>query len=118
MATNNDRLAAADEQISTLKAKLKQAKAQRQKIEARKKAADAEKERANDTRRKILAGALVLEMMKNDEQVRARFMARLAEYLTRPDERALFGLYALGEEKLDVPEPVKRIVLSKLYEGS
>ena len=109
-------MAGIDDTIKTLEAKLKEAKEKKQKIEARKKAIESKKERANDTRRKILAGSLVLEIMKTDEQARAKFMARLSDYLTRPDDRALFGLYALGEEKLHVPEPVQRIDLSKLYE--
>lgn len=96
-------MASIDERISKLEEKLKQEKAKKQKIEARKKAAEAKMNRAQDTRRKILAGALVLEMMEQDEQAKARFMARLDGFLTRQDDRALFGLYPKGEEQLTAP---------------
>jgi len=37
-------------------------------------------------------GAMVLEMMEKDDGNRQRFMQRLDSYLTRADDRALFGL--------------------------
>ncbi len=49
-------------------------------------------QRADDTRRKILAGSLVLDMMERDEATRQRFMDRLDKHLKRADDRALFGL--------------------------
>ncbi|WP_228098389.1 mobilization protein [Chitinilyticum piscinae] len=94
-----------NDKISKLEEQLKQAKAQRQKIEARKRAADAKRSRAEDTRRKILAGALVLEMMERDETARGRFMERLDAYLTRPDDRALFGLQDHGAQPNTPPSP-------------
>lgn len=81
-----------DDKIAALETKLKQAKAQRQQIEARKRAAEAKIKRADDTRRKILAGALVLEMMEGDAATKQRFLDRLGKYLERNDDRALFGL--------------------------
>lgn len=88
MATINDKIAAAE-------ARLKQLKAQAQAVAARERTAQAKKARQDDTRRKILAGALVLEMMESDEAVKARLMPRLDAYLRRDDDRALFGLAAL-----------------------
>jgi hypothetical protein len=85
-------MATIDERIAALEAKLKQERARKQKVEARKRAVEQKLQRANDTRRKILAGALVLELMERDEATRQRFMQRLDAYLTRPDDRALFGL--------------------------
>ena len=78
--------------IKAQEEKLKQLKAQKQQIEARKRAAAAKVNRAQDTRRKVLAGAMILDMMERDEATRQRFTARLDSYLTRPDDRALFGL--------------------------
>lgn len=86
--------------IKAQEEKLKQLKAQKQLIEARKRAAAAKVNRAQDTRRKVLAGAMILEMMGRDEATRQRFMARLDGYLTRPDDRALFGL---GEKAAVAP---------------
>ena len=81
-----------EDKIKALEEKLKQAKAQKAKIEARKKAIETKVQRSQDTRRKVLAGAMVLEMMERDEATRQRFMERLDKYLTRADDRALFDL--------------------------
>ena len=78
--------------IKAQEEKLKQLKAQKQQIEARKRAAAAKISRQQDTRRKVLAGAMVLDMMERDEATRQRFTERLDKYLTRADDRALFGL--------------------------
>ena len=78
--------------IKAQEEKLKQLKAQKQQIEARKRAAAAKITRQQDTRRKVLMGAMVLDMMERDEANRQRFMQRLDSYLTRPDDRALFDL--------------------------
>ncbi len=87
-----------DDKIKALEEKLKQAKAQKAKIEARKKAIEAKVQRSQDTRRKVLAGAMVFEMMERDEATRQRFMERLDKYLTRADDRALFDLQVMPTE--------------------
>ena len=87
-----------DDKIKALEEKLKQAKAQKAKIEARKKAAEAKVQRSQDTRRKVLAGAMVLDMMERDESDRKRFLERLDKYLTRVDDRALFNLQVTATE--------------------
>jgi hypothetical protein len=81
-----------DDKIAEAQKKLKQLKAQRDIIEARKVQVLIKGERANDTRRKILAGALLLDMMEKDEAIKQQFMERLDTYLTRTDDRALFKL--------------------------
>lgn len=80
--------------IEAQRKKLEQLKAQKQQIEARERAKLRGIERKNDTRRKILAGAMVVEMMQSDEDVKRKIMARLDGFLTRPDDRALFDLPA------------------------
>lgn len=85
-------MATIDERIAALETKLKQERAKKQKIEARLRAIEQKRKRAEDTRRKILAGALVLELMERDDATRQRFMQRLDSYLTRQDDRTLFGL--------------------------
>lgn len=93
-------MAGIEDKIKALEEKLKQAKAFKQKIEARKKSVEAKAQRSQDTRRKVLAGTLVLGMMGNDESTRQRFTDRLNKFLTRDDDRALFGL-----EPLPKPAP-------------
>ena len=81
-----------DEKIKAQEEKLKQLKSIKQRIEASRRAAEAKVTRQQETRRKILVGAMVLEMMEKDDGNRQRFMQRLDSYLTRADDRALFGL--------------------------
>lgn len=66
----------AQQRIDDLQPKLKQARALKSRGEARKRGAEAKQKRAEEMRRKILAGALALEMMDRDEGVKARFMTR------------------------------------------
>lgn len=56
------------------------------------------KDKANDTRKKILAGALILQIMENDEAAKNRFMKQLDGYLTREDDRALFDLKPITKQ--------------------
>ncbi len=45
-----------------------------------------------DTRRKILLGALMMEMMKKGELDEKKIMKRLDEFLTKDIDRKLFAL--------------------------
>jgi ATP/maltotriose-dependent transcriptional regulator MalT len=85
-------MAGIDDTIATIEARLKQAKARKQQLEARKRAMDSKKNRANDTRRKILVGAAILAKVDRGEWPKARLLDMMKQTLTRPDERALFGL--------------------------
>ena len=89
--------------IKAQEEKLKQLKSIKQRIEASRRSAAAKITRQQDTRRKVLAGAMVLEMMERDEGNRQRFMQRLDSYLTRSDDRALFGL----PEKASTPSAAR-----------
>jgi hypothetical protein len=55
--------------------------------------------RKNDTRRKIIAGALALHHMEKnpDDPFSKKLLRLLDEYVTKPYERNLFGLPALPE---------------------
>jgi hypothetical protein len=55
-------------------------------------ARDRKGERAQDLRRKIVLGALVLSQWP-DHQPTAEWRAVLDHYLTRPHDRRLFGLF-------------------------
>lgn len=90
----------AAQQIKLLKAKKEQIKARQEKIEARKLTAMIKGNRARDTRRKILAGALIIEIMEKDDAAKNRFMNQLDKYLTRDDDRNLFDLKPLDTETL------------------
>jgi hypothetical protein len=49
-------------------------------------------ERRSDTRRKILAGATVLQWAARDTEFSSRLITELKAFLVRDDDRALFGL--------------------------
>ncbi len=49
-------------------------------------------ERKSDTRRKVLAGAAVLEWAKRDNEFSSRLKMELKAFLVRDADRALFGL--------------------------
>jgi hypothetical protein len=51
-----------------------------------------EHERRLDTRRKVLAGAAVLQWAKRDSDFSARLVMELKAFLVREDDRALFNL--------------------------
>ena len=89
MPTIDDRIAAAEK-------RLKQLQTQREQIEARQLARVLKGQRADDTRRKILTGAVVLAAVEHGEAwwSRETLMALLSARLTRPDDRALFDLPA------------------------
>lgn len=90
-------MAKIEETIEALQLKLKQAKALKLKIEAQRKAVEKKKARSLDTRRKILLGAFVLEQCKKNGigfDLVTYQNARLDDFLTRPDDRAVFDLPA------------------------
>ena len=89
MQTIDEKIAEIEEQA---KKKIKQLKAKKQLIEARKVHALIKGKRSNDTRRKILSGAMTLEISERDQKARQRFIKQMDKYLTRADDRALFDL--------------------------
>lgn len=70
------RIAKQEERLKQQEERLKQLKAQKQAKDAREKAKQKVQERKNDTRRKILLGAWVLNKIKNDES----FKHQLADF--------------------------------------
>ena len=97
-------MATLDDRIKALEEQLRQAKAKRAKAEARARAEAAAKARSADTRRKVLIGATILAEIEGDDSRMAWLNDVLARRLTRPDERALFGLDAIPEPA-PVPDP-------------
>ena len=56
-------------------------------------------ERRRDTRRKVLAGAMVLEWAKRDSEFSSRLMTELKNFLLRDGDRELFGLPHIAQPK-------------------
>ena len=88
-----------DERIASLELKLQQEKAKRSQIEARKRSAAKKKQHAEDTRRKILVGAMVLNTVDAGTWPRDKMISMLNATLTRDDDRALFGLSPLPKNQ-------------------
>jgi len=89
-----------DERISSLETKLKHLKVRQQRIDARARTLASRRARKDDTRRKILAGAIVMARVEQGKIPAAEFRAWLDAALTRADDRALFDL-----SPRDLPEP-------------
>jgi hypothetical protein len=85
-------MAKINQQIETLQEKLKQLKARQVALENRQKAKNLKRERKEDTRRKILVGAVVLAKIAEGVLEEKTLKGWLNQTLTREDERALFGL--------------------------
>lgn len=86
-----------NEKISGLEQRLKQLKARQQMLAQRQRTFESRQARKNDTRRKILVGALVLTRVQQGRIPEGELRSWLNEALTRADDRALFGLAALPE---------------------
>lgn len=85
-------MAKIDDRVAHLEAKLKEAKAQKAALEQRQRALDAKKGRADDTRRKVLLGALMLDLWEHKKGNESELRKELDGFLNRPGDRALFGL--------------------------
>lgn len=96
-------MATVDERIAALETKLKQEKAKKQQIEARKRASESKRKRQDDTRRKVLVGAVILAKVESGEWPESRLRELLDKTLTRPHDRELFGLQDLGGAAPNTP---------------
>jgi hypothetical protein len=81
-----------NDRISNLEQRLGQLRGQRQREDQRKRTFESRKARKEDTRRKILIGALVLARVQQGRFSEGELKSWLDEALTREDDRALFGL--------------------------
>ena len=84
-----------DERISSLEQRLGELRARRQREDQRKRTFESRKARKEDTRRKILVGALVLARVQQGRFSEGELKRWLDEALTREDDRKLFGLSVL-----------------------
>lgn len=92
--------------IAALEERLKQAKAKQQKINARKRSVEQKRKRQDDTRRKILVGAIILAKVERGEWPELKLRELLDKALTRTDERALFDLQPIAHEAASPKEIV------------
>lgn len=86
MATTKTALRLA-QQLEAAQLKVKQLKAKEQQVRARERAKNIKQERANDTRRKILIGAYILNSAPD-----AKIKEWMNDYLKNERDRKLFGL--------------------------
>ena len=87
-----------EDRIADLEKRLKQAKALKQQQVTRERAAEKKRQRSDDTRRKILVGAVILAKVDHGEWPKERLREWMDKALTRADDRTLFGLPTLSEE--------------------
>ncbi len=87
-----------EDRIADLERRLKQAKALKQQRVARERAAEKKRQRSEETRRKILVGAVILAKVERGEWPQERLRELMDKALTRNDDRTLFGLPTLSEE--------------------
>lgn len=65
----------------------------------------AQKQRKEETRRKVLLGALLAHWMQNDEALSAKVDAALPGFLVRQVDRDVFGLPEIAPKKNTVGPP-------------
>jgi hypothetical protein len=82
----------AEKRVEDLRAKLKQEEAKLAKQQAAARARESKSTKKIEDQKKILIGAMVFESMKRNETTHQNIMGKLDAFLTRPTERALFGL--------------------------
>ena len=80
------------DKIAQLEEKLRQLKERQQAVEARQRTLESRRKRKDDTRRKILVGAIVLAKVEQGELDSIQLQRWLDQSLTRSDDRGLFGL--------------------------
>lgn len=92
-------MAKLSERIEALESRLQELKHRQQRVEARKRSQQGQRARREDTRRKILVGALVLTQIDRGDYPRERLRKALDAFLTRPIDRALFSLDASASDR-------------------
>jgi hypothetical protein len=78
--------------IESLETRLKQLKARQQRAQARARTVQNRTARREETRRKVLVGAIVLARVEHGLLQESVFRDWLEDALTRQEDRALFGL--------------------------
>ena len=81
-----------DEKIQKQEEEIKRLKALKRKAESTKRAKDREQQRKDDTRRKILIGACMMEIIEENPEAKDRLIKQLDNFLTTERDRKLFDL--------------------------
>ena len=74
--------------LEKIEQQIAQLKAKRERMMA----LDAKKKRAEDTRKKVVIGAALLQAVKNGNLTEEKLLEFLADHLTREHDRKLFNL--------------------------
>ena len=82
------------QELTDAERRLSQLKARQERLEARLRYLQSAKARKDETRRKILAGAILLAKVESGDFDSRTFRRWLDKSLTRKDDRHLFGLDA------------------------
>jgi hypothetical protein len=90
---------------------------QREKLEARRKQIDEQlkrianrdslKRRKDDTRKKIIVGAIAIAHAERDEEFRHTLYHLVSKFTVRPQDRVLFGLDPLEPSALEKERPLE-----------
>jgi len=96
-------MASRDEKLKKLEERQNQLRAQIQKLKAR----EATEDRKRDTRRKVVLGAVLLEMVKSGEWSEEKLKGLLERKLTRPRDRELFGLSLEPQDFVQAEPPTQ-----------
>lgn len=91
-----------ENKIADQQKKLAQLKAQKSKMEMAKRAQLVKAARTEETRRKILLGAYLTERMQHDSALEESIKNGLGSWLTREDDRRVFGLGPLSVKREEV----------------
>ena len=76
-------------------------------------AEEAKRERRRETRRKIVIGAIVRAAQMSETEISLRWLEAKIHALTRPDDRALFGLDPAPSAEADKSEPASTPITSR-----
>jgi hypothetical protein len=95
MATKAEQTAKLQASIEAQAKRLAELKAKKARIDAIDRSKEKSEERKKETRRLVLLGVFFKSKMESNDDFRTRTMAGLDVFLTRPEERKLFGLLPL-----------------------
>lgn len=83
--------------IQSMEERLKKLRIQERQLDQRLKTIESQKTRREETRKKIIAGAIMLHEMNTDPSLKAIFLQKLDTMLTKPSDRKLFNLHIKEE---------------------
>ncbi len=94
--TIDERLKAAQETLKSLQKK-------QAAVLSRQKAVESREKRKQDSKKKILLGAYLLDRMAKDPSSSAKVLQGLEKFLVRPADREIFGLSVKAREAAESP---------------